>query len=79
MLLVAGMGEAPDSCWRIGIETVKARGEHSLEVLVVEERSPPSCVCLTVIVHPVHVVRLRRLDRRPSFRFDRRVLGGTCE
>lgn len=79
MLILAALGQEPDSCWSIQIRSVRATGERLLEVLVVEGRSPPSCACATVIVNPVHVVRLRRSDRRPSFLFDQRVLGKTCE
>jgi hypothetical protein len=78
MVLFAALGTEPDACWSTGIEVVEAAGERSLEVSVAETRAPPSCACLAVVVNPVHAVRLQRLDRRASFRFDRRVLSGTC-
>lgn len=78
MLVLAAMGVELDSCWRIEIESVKATGDRSLEVLVMEKRAPLSCICADVLVYPVHVVKLHRLDRRPNFRFVRRVSSGTC-
>lgn len=78
MVLFAAMGQEPDACWSLGIEGVEATGDRSLQVSVAETRRPMSCACTAVVVNPVHAVRLSRRDRRASFRFDRRVLGGIC-
>lgn len=78
MVLLAAMGAEPDACWSTGLESVEAAGECALQIRIVESRSPTSCACLAVAVNSVHAVRLRRLDRRASFRFDRRILRSVC-
>lgn len=78
MVLFAALGQEPDACWSIGIESVEATGDRSLQVSVAETRRPMSCACLAVVVNPVHAVRLPRRGRSASFRFDRRVLSGIC-
>ncbi len=78
LVILAAMGSAPDSCWRIEVKSVTL-ASRELEVAVEENRAPLDCACLTVIVNPVHVVRVpRTAEIRARFQFDRRITAGPC-
>jgi len=78
LVILAAMGSAPDSCWRIEVKSVTFPSRE-LEVAVEENRAPLDCACLTVIVNPVHVVRASRTaEIRARFQFDRRITAGPC-
>lgn len=76
-VVLATMGENPDACWTVAIESVELRGRR-LQVTVKEKRGQLSCACLTVTVQPVHVVRISRIASSGEFTFRRVIEGPGC-
>lgn len=72
MVILAAMGTQPDSCSRIAVEAM-ALTVGGLDVRVRETVGGPGCGCATVLTHPVHAVRLERIDRRAGFQVSRQV------
>jgi hypothetical protein len=59
-------GTRPNGCYSIEIREIDLRG-GLLRVDADETEPGTGCVCPSVIVHPVHAVRLRRTGRRADF------------
>lgn len=59
ILIVATLGETPDSCKHVRIDQV-VRRNGALDVTISEVRPPASCTCPPVVVQPVHVVSVPR-------------------
>ena len=77
MVILAAMGDEPDSCWKIQI--TDARSEVvKISVSVAETRPPLSCACPAVVIQPVHVVRAPREELPGEFSFRRSVIGAGC-
>jgi hypothetical protein len=60
MLVLVAIGQRSDSCWGVTILSLDFSGGRIN--LRAEERHVIDCVCLTVITHPIHVVRTPRTD-----------------
>lgn len=77
MLVMAAMGDEPDSCWDLAISQVRAAVVR-LEVDVAETRPPVSCTCPAEVIQPVHVVLVARADLPAEFDFRRSFVGVGC-
>jgi hypothetical protein len=76
-VVVAAMGETPDTCWRAQVVSI-LRNEFSAHVAVEFQRPQPSCSCPAAIGHPVHAVRTATLPPAVSFSVQRRFTSMTC-
>jgi hypothetical protein len=66
MVALVAAGTQSNGCYAIEIRSIDLRGGLlRIDADLTEPGS--SCVCPTVIVHPVHAVRLRRINRQADF------------
>ena len=66
MVALVAAGSQPNGCFAIEIRSIDVRG--SLLRIDADLTEPgPGCVCPTVVVHPVHAVRLREIHREVDF------------
>lgn len=66
MVALVAAGTQPDGCYAIEIRFIDLRG-GLLRIDADQTEPGADCVCPAVIVHPVHAVRLRRVNRRADF------------
>jgi hypothetical protein len=77
VLIVAALGESPDACKNIDVESVRLSGDI-LQVAIKEVRSPMSCSCPPVVVEPVRVVAVPRLTTKVAFTRRSVIEGREC-
>lgn len=77
ILILAALGETPDSCKDVRIDQVN-RSAGVLEVTISEVRPPASCVCPPVVVNPVQVVALPRAAAGANYTWKTRTEGQPC-
>lgn len=77
VLILVARGETNNACRHIEIDRMALRGDR-FDVAVKDSRSPPSCPCLAVVIHPVHVVAVPRSATTAAFRFRAVTEGPEC-
>lgn len=76
-LILAALGESPDACKDIEVESVKLAGDI-LQVAIRETRPPMSCSCPPVVVEPVDVIAIPRGTTKVSFSRRSETVGNGC-
>lgn len=71
VVLVAAMGERPNSCY--GVEVVEVRLRDGRLSVRIAETHTVGCACLEFISRPVHVVRVRLVLPGIDFRVEERT------
>jgi hypothetical protein len=66
MIVLVSAGTRPNGCYSIEIRSIDL-GNGLLLVDADLTEPGTGCVCPQGVVHPVHAVRLRRIDRRADF------------
>jgi hypothetical protein len=66
MVALVAAGTQPNGCFAIEIRSIDLRG-GLLRIDADLTEPGAGCVCPAQVVHPVHAVRLRRIDRRDDF------------
>lgn len=66
MVVLVAAGAHPNGCYAVEIRSIDVRG-GLLRIDADLTEPGPGCVCPTVIVHPVHAVRLREINREADF------------
>jgi hypothetical protein len=77
ILILAALGETPDSCRDVRIDQVN-RSAGVLEVTISDVRSPPSCSCPPVVIQPVHVVAVPRAASGANYTWRNLIEGQPC-
>lgn len=66
MLIASARGSAPDGCYATEVKRI-ALQENVVSVLIADTRSTGSCGCLSVVVTPVQVVSVARVEGPVEF------------
>lgn len=76
-LILAALGESPDACKDIEVESVRLAGDI-LQVSIKETRPPMSCSCPPVVVEPVDVIAIPRGTAKITFSRRSETVGAGC-
>lgn len=77
LLIFVALGETPDACVRIAVESVTRR-DGVLHVAVKRTRPPSSCSCPAIVAFPVHVVSIPRAATGAEFSLRNVTEGPGC-
>ncbi|MCH8568175.1 MAG: protease complex subunit PrcB family protein [Balneolales bacterium] len=72
MIIAVFMGEMPSSGYSIGITEIES-GENSLTVKVQETRPGSTCMNMTVMTAPHHIVKIPSSDKDVSFVYNTQI------